>query len=106
MKKNIKDFYTKECGVSKVARVKSIFKDKKIPFELAYFYLAPGEETIEHNHIDQEIFICLEGEGQYSVNGNMQKFGSHDIWFVNENEYHKITNKSKNVISMIAVWWV
>lgn len=69
MKKAFAEYAATECNAT-VSRLSKIFDFINAPFELAHFILQAGESTIEHNHIDREVFICVDGEAKIQLDKN------------------------------------
>ena len=105
MKKSLNDFVRAECGLQNVTRINSVFGHIKMPFKMAYFSIKPNEKTIEHTHEEDEIFMCIEGEGCYTINAQSYIFKKNDIWFSKSGEYHQLINPGIKDIQMIAIWW-
>lgn len=104
-KKILSEHFSRECNAD-VARLGKLFTNSNAPFELAYFQLLPHEATIEHEHYENEIFICIKGKATIQINQNeLLEMYSNEILFVNKNKYHKIINNTDDLVIMIAVWW-
>lgn len=66
--------------------------------------LPKGGYVAEHAHdANEEIFICLEGEGIITIDGVDNQFKKHDVAFVAPLSRHKITCTSEMPLKMMIV---
>ncbi|MCC2625188.1 MAG: Cupin domain [Burkholderiales bacterium] len=76
------------------------------PFELAHFILKAGETTTEHNHIDREIFICLDGKAKIQLDKkHIYTLTKNEIMLVNKYQFHQIINENDTPITMFSLSW-
>ncbi len=63
-----------------------------------------GGEVKEHLHLnDDEIFICLDGEGCITIDGIQHPFEKHSIAFVGAGSKHKIQTLSKDPLKFVVI---
>lgn len=104
-KKALKQYFGRECNAD-VARLSNLFPIANAPFELAYANLHPNHETIEHNHNEDEIFICVKGNARFLLDKkNIIDLQEGEILHVEKDRYHKIINQTNEIITVIAIWW-
>ncbi len=105
MKRILSDFSAIECNAT-VSRLSKTFNFLKAPFELAYFILDAKESTTLHNHVDNEVFLCLDGVARIQFdNEHYHSIASGEIVFVDKFKFHQITNDSDKPIIMLSISW-
>lgn len=61
-------------------------------------------EVTEHAHLeDDEIFICLDGEGCITINGVENSFKKHDVAFIGAGCKHSIKTVSNIALKFIVI---
>src|SRR5579862_7332422 len=66
--------------------------------------LPKGGEVPEHAHdINEEIFICLDGEGIFSIDGEEHSFKKHDVAFLAPHSMHSIRAISDTPLKFMVV---
>jgi quercetin dioxygenase-like cupin family protein len=66
--------------------------------------LPQGDEVPEHSHNDnEEIFICLEGEGVISIDGVTYPFRKHDVAFLAPLSIHGIKTTSETALKFMVI---
>lgn len=66
--------------------------------------LPKGGEVPEHSHEkNEEIFICLEGEGIITIEGKDHTFKKHDVAYLAPLDKHRIFNTNDNPLKFMVV---
>lgn len=105
MKKTFADYSATECNAT-VSRLSKMFDFINAPFELAHFILQAGESTIEHNHIDREVFICVDGEAKIQLDKkHIYTMTKDEIMLVDKHRFHQIINENEKPITMFSLSW-
>ena len=105
MNKVLADYSWTESNAT-VTRLSHVFTSLNAPFEMAYFKLAPGASTIEHSHVDKEIFICLDGSAKIRFDKELVcSLGPEEIVFVDRHRIHKIMNENDCPITLMSISW-
>lgn len=66
--------------------------------------LPKGGEVPEHAHeTNEEIFICLEGEGIITIDGVENQFKKHDVAFLAPFSEHSIRTTSETPLKLMVI---
>ena len=67
--------------------------------------LHPGKETRGHSHENvEEVYLCLEGNGEIEVGEERMTFEKGDIITIPLGAFHRVYNKSKKVLKFMAIF--
>ncbi len=105
MKKSFANYTATECNAT-VARLSRMFDFINAPFELAHFILQAHESTTEHNHIDREVFICIDGVVKIQLDKkHIYTMTKNEIMLVDRYQFHQIINENDKAITMLSLSW-
>ncbi|MEA5504483.1 cupin domain-containing protein [Halotia wernerae UHCC 0503] len=72
----------------------------------AWANIAPGTNTTEHGHDEEETFIIVSGEGEMTVDGETKEVSKGDVIYLPPFSHHTLKNTSSTeVLEMICIWW-
>ena len=67
--------------------------------------LNPGKETSGHKHKGQEeIYFFINGEGKMKIDEETFKVKAGDIILIEDGEFHKVFNTSRNKLYFVCVF--
>jgi len=67
--------------------------------------LNPSFSTSGHSHSGQEeVYIFRQGDGEMEVNNRRFKVKAGDIIFIEDGDFHRVHNTSKEVLEFVCVF--
>ena len=73
-------------------------------FVMGYVELDPGGSVPVHEHIQEEVYYIVEGQGSIQVGNETKEVRSGDAIYIPTNEPHCLTNNSEGSMTMIFVY--
>lgn len=64
-----------------------------------------GPSHAPHSHIDSELIIMLEGDTEMTIDGKTYKGTAGDIYLMNSNEMHGLSNIGDTPCKYLAIRW-
>jgi mannose-6-phosphate isomerase-like protein (cupin superfamily) len=76
----------------------------KTLFSLAHAYLEIGEKSLPHRLTkSSETYFILEGQGEISIDGQINKFGKNDTAFVPSNALQWVRNTGDGQLVFLCI---
>jgi len=67
--------------------------------------LHAGKETRGHKHENvEEVYFCLEGNGEMEVDNERFKFEKGDVVVIPQGAFHRVYNTSKKELKFLAIF--
>jgi methionyl-tRNA synthetase len=77
-----------------------------LPFECAWYSIAPESSSTAHNHFEGEVFAIFEGAGRIIVNDETRAVEAGDFIILPPFSKHSLENTSlSQALRYLAVWW-
>ena len=74
-------------------------------FSMGFVVLEPnGGQVPWHNHIQEEIYFIVEGEGEMCLGEERQTISTGQTVFIPSNVFHQLTNTSDTPMKMVYVY--
>ena len=74
-------------------------------FSMGFVVLEPnGGQVPWHNHVQEEIYFIVEGEGEMCLGEERQTISTGQIVFIPSNVFHQLTNTSDSPMMMVYAY--
>ena len=70
-------------------------------FCLGFVTLDPGGQVPWHNHEQEEVYVILEGEGEFCLDQERQTLAQGQTVYIPSNAFHQLTNTGPTELKMI-----
>ncbi|MGO4339257.1 cupin domain-containing protein [Labrys sp. KB_33_2] len=76
------------------------------PWGGAVMKVMPGQQSIPHDHDEEETFIFISGSGTITVDGETSPVASGDVVYLPRFSRHFVDNTSRDEeLAFLCVWW-
>jgi mannose-6-phosphate isomerase-like protein (cupin superfamily) len=100
--------HTREFGIV-VARVSEQLSRSncKMPMGLMKCVIKAGQQSLQHSHVDHEVFVFLSGRGVVRGATIEIPVGPGDVVQISSDESHYVTNSDdREDLAFLSIYWI
>ncbi|MBH8608759.1 cupin domain-containing protein [Thermoactinomyces sp. CICC 10521] len=75
------------------------------PFEGAWCFVPPGQQSLPHQHEEKEVFIIVKGQGTAVSDDETCAVEAGDVIYFEPGTTHSVINTSDEELVFFSIWW-